>query len=196
MLGCVTACASVARQAIAADAPPPEPYRRGPNIDGGLGVYGPLGRLHLVSSPGPWMRIAAGYELNRWLGVFVGFDTAFLSTDRTSPPPGERGYVLWGFSGGVRFGIPLGNRWRIPFRAEIGAHKADDNGVLATYGFLDAHSFGLSLGAATGLEWRAMTRHFGLALEGGVRTDASLQHAAKAQTPLAITGVLLVRYTL
>lgn len=184
------------RDAAALDPPPPPPWRRGVTVDGTLGAYAPLGRLKRVSSAGPWTRITAGYELASWLGLFVGFDTAFLSTNRASPPPGERGYVLWGFGGGARVSLPLGLKWRIPLRLEVGAHKADDGGVLASYGFPDARSFGLSYGAMLGLEYRAPSRHFGVATELGVRRDAALQHEARSEAPMAIVGGLLVRYTL
>lgn len=185
-----------AGRARAAEAPPPPPWKGGFAVDGTLGTYAPVGKLKRITSPGPWARLTAGWEFTKWLGVFVAFDAAFLSTDRASPPPGERGYILWGFGGGVRFSLPLGTRWRIPARFEIGAHKADDNGVLATYSFNDAQSFGVSLGAMTGLEWRASSRHFGVALEGGVRTDSSMKNSVRAETPLAILAGVIVRYTL
>lgn len=180
----------------AAEAPPPPPYKAGPAVDGTLGVYAPLGRLRRVSSPGPWVRVAIGWELTKWIGVFVEGDAAFLSTDRAPPPPGERGYVLFGFQGGLRTGIPIGLRVRIPFRFELGAHKTDDNGVLATYGFGNAHNFGLSYAAMLGLEWRATGRHFGLAVEGGIRNDASLNATVRPETPWAIVSGVVLRYTL
>ena len=182
--------------AHAAEAPPPPPWKGGFAVDGTLGTYAPAGKLKRITGPGPWARLTAGWEFTKWLGVFVAFDAAFLSTDRASPPPGERGYILWGFGGGVRFSLPLGNRWRIPARFEIGAHKVDDNGVLATYSFNDAQSFGVSLGAMTGLEWRAASRHFGIAIEGGVRTDAAMKNSLHSETPLAILAGVIVRYTL
>ena len=185
-----------ARRASALEPPPPPPWRRGPDVDGTIGVYAPLGRLKRVSSVAPWARLTGGYDLAPWIGLFVGFDSTFLSTNRASPPPGERGYVLWGFSGGARLSLPLGPRWRIPLRLELGAHKADDAGVLASYGFPDARSFGLSYGAMLGLEYRAPSRHFGVATEWGVRRDAALQDETRSAAPLALVGGVLVRYTL
>ena len=176
--------------------PPMRPFKRGFVIEGAVGVYAPIGRLKRYSSPGPLTRIAVGYDITRWLGVFGAGDVAYLSTDRASPPPGERAYLLWGFTGQVRLAINLGDRLRVPLRIELGAHKTDDNGVLATYGFTSAKSFGISYGATTGLEWRALSRHFGVLLEAGLRSDDALRHSVKAQAPLALVAVLGLHYTL
>jgi hypothetical protein len=183
-------------RALALDPPPPPPWRAGPDVDATLGIYAPLGKLKRVSAPGPWMRLTAGYEVTSWLGIFAAFDSAFLATNRANPPPGERGYVLWGFGGGARFSLPLTPRWRIPLRVEIGAHKVDDQGVLQTYGFSNGHSFGLSYGAMIGVEWRATSRHFGIAVEWGVRNDAAVKDDAGTSAPLAMLGGVLLRYTL
>lgn len=189
--------ASIAEpRAYALDPPPPAPWKAGPDVDATLGAYAPLGRLKRVTGPGEWMRLSAGWEFASWLGVFVSFDGAFLSTNRANPPPGERGYVLWGFGGGARFSLPLSPRFRIPLRVEIGAHKADDQGVLATYGFPDARSLGFSYGAMLGVEWRATSRHFGIAAEWGVRSDSAVRDQNRTSAPLALLGGLLVRYTL
>jgi len=184
------------RRAVALEPPPPPPWHPGPDVDGTLGVYAPFGRLKRVTAPGEWMRVTAGYEITSWLGLFGAFDAAFLATNRANPPPGERGYVLWGFGGGARLSLPIGTRWRIPLRVEVGAHKAEDNGVLATYGFPNAKSFGLSYGAMLGVEWRATSRHFGIAVEFGLRNDSSLKDVNATSAPLAMLGGLLVRYTL
>jgi hypothetical protein len=178
-------------------APPPyAPFKRGPFVEGSVGVYGPTGRIKTVSAPGPWARISAGFDFTRWVGAYVMFDSAFLDTGRGSPPPDPRGYALWGFGLGARLSLGLGDRFRIPFRLELSWHKTDDNGVLATYGFNDASSFNVSFGGATGIEWRAPTRHFGVAAEIGLRNDSALAHSQRAQSPLAIIGALVVRYTL
>ncbi len=186
----------VTAAASAAEAPPPAPYKGGPTVEGTLGMYAPTGRLKHVTSPGPWVRVTAGWEFVKWLGVFAAADAAFLSTDRGSPPPGERGYVLWGFGGGLRAAAPLGARVRIPVRLELGLHKADDGGVLSTYGFDNAHTFRLSWGASIGFEWRALSRHFGIALEGGVRSDAATKSTTRSDSPLAIVAGAVLRYTL
>jgi len=178
-------------------APPPyAPFKRGPLIEGSIGVYAPTGRLKEVSAPGPWVRISGGFDFFRWLSAYAMFDTAFLDTARGSAPPDPRGYLLWGFGFGARVSIGLGDRFRIPLRGEISWHKTDDIGVLATYGFKDASSFGMSFGGATGLEWRAPTRHFGVAAEIGVRDDTALKHSVRSGAPIAIVGALIVRYTL
>jgi len=165
-------------------------------VEGTIGVYAPSGRLKRISAPGPWMRITIGYDVTRWLGLFVAGDAAFLSTNRAPPPPGERAYAVYGFGGGARFSFGITNRIRIPIRVELGVHRTNDKGVLASYGFNDTADFGLSYGATVGVEWRAMSRHFGIILEGGVRNDSNLTHAARAESPLAIVSGLTLHYTL
>lgn len=177
-------------------APPVAPFTRGPLVEGNVGVYAPVGRIKNLVAPGPMIRLALGWDFKKWIGVFGSFDSAFLSTGRAPPPPGERAFVLWGFGGGARVSLGLGDRVRIPLKLELGMHKASDGGVLAAYGYTNAKDFGLSYGATLGVEYRAVSRHFGILLEGGVRNDSSLEYPAKAQAPLAIVGTLGVHYTL
>ncbi len=177
-------------------APPMAPFKRGPLVEGTLGVYAPTGRLKRLSAPGPWMRVAIGYDISKWLAVFVAGDAAFLTTGRAPPPPGERGYVLWGFSGGVRLAINVTDRVRIPVRLELGAHRASDGGVLGAYGFSDARDLGLSWGGSTGLEWRAASRHYGIFGEVGIRNDSSFTALGRSESPFAIVSGLGLHYTL
>jgi hypothetical protein len=190
-----------ARAADEADAsalapPPPAPFRRGPLVEGSVGVYAPTGRFAQIAAPGPWTRIAAGWDFARYFGMFVAADAAFLSTGRAPPPPGDRAFVFWGFSGGFRASLGLGERFRIPIRAEIGMHRAEDTGVLAVYGYGVARDFAVSYGGTLGLEWRAVSRHYGVVLEGGVRNDAALAYAGGASSTLAILASLGIHYTL
>ncbi|MGZ3420029.1 MAG: hypothetical protein ACXVEF_10640 [Polyangiales bacterium] len=177
-------------------APPVAPFKRGLLVEGDVGVYAPIGRIKNLVAPGPMVRVALGWDFAKWIGVFGSFDSAFLSTGRAPPPPGERAFVLWGFGGGARLALPIGDRVRIPLKVELGMHKADDGGVLAAYGFTNAKDLNLSYGATLGFEYRAVSRHFGILLEGGVRNDSGLDYPAKAQAPLAIVGTLGVHYTL
>lgn len=196
----VVASVSAARadDAPSAPVPPMAPFRRGPLVEGTLGTYAPLGPLKRVTAPGPWLRISAGYDFSKWLAVFATGDAAFLATNRASPPPGERGYVLWGFGVGARVSIPAGERWRFPLRVDLGAHKASDGGVLETYGFNSTHDLasGFSYGATAGVEWRAASRHFGILVEGGVRNDAAFSYAGKSDAPLAVVAGASLHYTL
>lgn len=178
--------------------PPMAPFRRGALVEGTLGTYAPLGPLKQVTAPGPWLRISAGYDFSKWLAVFATGDAAFLATNRASPPPGERGYVLWGFGVGARVSIPAGERWRFPLRVDLGAHKASDDGVLKTYGFNATNDLGsgFSYGATAGVEWRAASRHFGVLVEGGVRNDGAFSYAGKSDAPLAVVAGASLHYTL
>ncbi|GAC1569980.1 MAG: hypothetical protein NVS3B20_23220 [Polyangiales bacterium] len=176
--------------------PPYAPFRPGPLAEGSLGVYAPTGLIKKLSAPGPFIRVAVGFDVARWLGVYVGMDAAFLATNRAPEPPTERGYPLWGGALGARFSFGISDRFRIPLRLELGFHKTDDAGVLRTYGFTKADALSLSTGASTGLEWRAPTRHFGIAAEIGVRDDTGLEYDVRAQAPIAIISAIIIRYTL
>jgi hypothetical protein len=177
-------------------APPVAPFKRGPLVEGGIGVYAPVGRIKNLVAPGPMMRVALGWDFKKWFGIFGAFDSAFLSTGRAPPPPGERAFVLWGFGAGLRASLGIGERVRIPLKIELGMHKAADGGVLASYGYTSAADFGFSYGATLGIEYRAVSRHFGILLEGGVRNDTALEYPTKSQAPMAIVGTLGVHYTL
>jgi hypothetical protein len=192
----LTATSARADDIPLAAAPPMAPFKRGPLVEGGFGVYAPIGRIKNLVAPGPMVRFAAGWDFKQWFGLFVSSDAAFLSTGRAPPPPGERAFVLWGFGVGARASIGLGERVRIPLRLELGMHKANDDGVLAAYGYVDAKDLNLSYGATTGLEFRMPSRHFGVLLEGGARVDTGLSYPGKSQTPAAIVGTLGVHYTL
>lgn len=181
-----------------APVPPMAPFRRGVLVEGTVGAYAPTGPLKNVSSPGPWLRLSAGYDFSKWLAVFATGDAAFLSTDRAPPPPGTRAYVLYGLGVGARVSLPAGERLRFPLRVEIGAHKASDEGVLKTYGFAKTGdlSNGFSWGATLGIEWRARSRHFGIVLEGGVRNDGAFAYTGKNDKPFAIVSGASLHYTL
>lgn len=172
------------------------PFRRGPLVEGTLGVYAPTGTLKNLSAPGPWLRLALGWDFTRWLAVYAAGDVAFLSTGRAPPPPGERGYMVWGFGGGLKLSLPIGERVRIPLRAELGMHRVADDGVLVNYGYASARDLGFSYGAMLGFEWRAASRHYGLAVEAGIRNDSALAFPGKSQSPFAILGGVTLHYTL
>jgi hypothetical protein len=139
-----------AQDVDATPAPPLAPFKRGVLVEGSIGMYAPTGRLKEYSAPGPWMRVSAGYDLSKWLAFFVSGDCAFLSTNRAPPPPGDRGYLLYGFGLGTRLSIPASERLRFPVRIEIGGHRVADAGVLRTYLFGDARGFEVSNGAREG----------------------------------------------
>ncbi len=192
---------AVATPALAQDtgvstAPPMAPFKRGPLVEGSIGMYAPAGRLKNYSAPGPWMRLTVGYDINKWLALFAAGDCAFLSTDRAPPPPGDRAYLLYGFGFGARFSLPAGERLRFPLRAEIGGHRVADAGVLSTYEFAGARDLSVSYGATAGIEWRAASRHFGIILEGGIRNDSGLSQRQRSDSPIAIVSALSLHYTL
>lgn len=177
-------------------APPMAPFKRGPLVEGTVGMYAPTGKLKNYSSPGPWMRVSLGWDFTRWLSAFVTGDAAFLSTNRAPPPPGERGYILYGFGVGARVSIPASERILFPIRVDLGAHRVADSGVLATYQFNSARELDVSYGATVGLELRAATRHLGIILEGGIRNDGALTQSGRSDSPLAVVSALSIHSTL
>ncbi len=177
-------------------APPLAPQRPGFAIEASLGAYVPTGKLANLSSPGAWTRFAIGWDVKRWFELYGAADVAFLSTDRAQPPPSPHAYRIWGFEGGGRFFLPIGDRVRIPFRLGVGAHAAVDDDVLSTYGFANEQSLGVSLSGATGVEWRAPSRHFGLYWEIGARMDAAIKHSSDGAATIAILSCLGIHYTL
>jgi len=187
---------SASAQDVTSTAPPMAPFKRGPLVEGSIGMYAPTGRLKNYSAPGPWMRLTAGMDITKWLAIFASGDCAFLSTNRAPPPPGERGYLLYGFGVGARFSIAANERIRFPIRVDLGGHRVADSGVLATYEFGDARELAVSYGATAGIEWRASSRHFGIILEGGVRNDTGLAQRGRSDGPLAVVTALSLHSTL
>lgn len=177
-------------------APPMAPFKRGPLVEGSIGMYAPAGKLKNYSAPGPWMRVSVGWDFSRWLAAFVTGDAAFLSTGRAPPPPGERSYILYGFGVGARFSIPATERVLFPIRVDLGAHRVADGGVLSTYQFNSARELDVSYGATVGVEWRAATRHLSLILEAGVRSDGSLSQSGRSDSALGIVSALSIHSTL
>jgi hypothetical protein len=180
----------------AAAAPPMAPFKRGLLVEGNVGVYAPTGTIKNLVAPGPMMRVALGWDFNKWFGVFAAGDVAFLSTGRAPPPPGDRAFLLWGLGGGARVSLGITERVRIPLRLEIAMRRVEDGGVLAVYGYNTAKDLSFGYGGTLGLEWRASSRHFGVLAEAGVRNDTGLEFPGKSQPALAIVGTLGVHYTL
>lgn len=177
-------------------APPMAPFKRGVLVEGSVGLYAPTGKLKNYSSPGPWMRLSVGFDFTRWLSAFVTGDTAFLSTNRAPPPPGDRAYLIYGFGVGARLSIPATTRVLFPIRVDLGAHRAADSGVLTTYQFNSARQLDVSYGATAGVEWRAATRHLGIIVEGGVRSDGALTQSGRSDSALAIVSAISIHSTL
>lgn len=177
-------------------APPLAPQRPGFAIEASAGAYIPTGHLSKVSSPGEWTRVAIGWDAKRWFELYASADVAFLATDRAQGPPTSHAYRIWGFEGGGRFLLPLGDRVRIPFRLGVGAHAAVDDDVLSTYGFASEQSLGVTFSGATGVEWRAASRHFGLYWEIGARMDTAIKHSSDGAATIAILSCLGLHYTL
>jgi len=196
LLMLASASPASAQDVDATPSPPLAPFKRGVLVEGSLGMYAPTGRLKNYSAPGPWMRLTVGYDLSKWLAIFASGDCAFLSTGRAPPPPGDRGYLLYGFGFGARFSVPASERIRFPLRVELGGHRVADSGVLGTYLFGDARGMEVSYGATGGIEWRAASRHYGIILEGGVRNDTGLGQQGRSDSPLAFVSALSLHSTL
>jgi hypothetical protein len=178
-------------------APPPlRPFKSGFALEGSVGAYVPTGELARLCSPAVHQRLTLGWDFARWLAAYGFGDLAFLATDRAPPPPGEKGFAYWGFGIGIKLSVPLGERWLLPVRIEGSFHRAEDSGVLATYGFADADKLSLGYGGGLGLEWRAKSRHYGVVLELSARRESGLSAPRASGGVVVLMPSLGLHYTL
>jgi hypothetical protein len=177
------------------EAPPPAPHRQGVVLESSLGAFGHLGTMKNISPMSPWFHVQLGFEPFKWLMVFGEGDVVFSSTSYANPPPGPRGYALYGFGGGARLTFKPAERFGVYAQGSLGLARVSDD-VLSIYGYPDATNFNPYFGATLGLEWYQISPHYALALLGGVRDyPKSFARSVNDQTPLAWLGGASLRYT-
>jgi hypothetical protein len=160
---------------------------------GALGFLGPFGK---VAPWGPWLHTQLGYELTSWLMLFGEGELAFTDTSNRVEQPNIRAVPIFGFGGGARFTVRFTDRLGVYAQGSVGAMKADvAQNVLGLYGFRDAESLGVYLGARLGVEWYQIDHHLGLGLNVGARTPQGFaQTGAKSSTPVALDTGVAIRY--
>jgi hypothetical protein len=180
------------------EAPPPPPYKKGVVLDSSIGVLGFAGQFAHVAPPGPWMHTQLGYEIFRWLMLFGEGELAFTDTSRAQDESKRRAFPIFGFGGGVRFTVPIGERFGIFLQGNGGFLKADTpKNALGLLGYRTAEVLGLYYGGRLGVEWYQIDRHFALGLNGGARlaNGFKTQAPGKSDTPLLWEGAADLRYT-
>ncbi len=178
-----------------AEAPPPPPRRHGLVVEATLGALGHAGPMKNISPTSPWFLLRVGYEPFKWLMVFGETDVAFSNTSYASQPPPTRTYWLYGFGGGVRFTLGLGERFGLFLQGSVGAARISEENVLSIYGFEDADELNAYLGGLAGFEWYQVNPHMALTLQGGVKQYNGLDRERAGQGPRAWVGAAGLRYT-
>jgi hypothetical protein len=178
------------------EAPPAAPYKKTLVLDSSVGAMTFLGQFGKVAPPGPWLHTQLGYELLSWVMIFGEGDLAFTDTSNKVHPPEVRAFPMFGFGGGARFTARFTDRFGVYAQGSIGAFKADvGTNTLGLFGFRDAESLGVYLGARLGIEWYQVDRHFALGLNAGVRTPQGFaKTGAGSGTPIALDGGVALRY--
>ena len=178
----------------AGEAPPPPPRHHGLVIESSVGALGHIGPMKNVSPTSPWFALRVGFEPFKWLMLFGEADVSFATTAYASPPPPPRAYWLYGFGGGVRFTIGLGEHFGVFLQGSVGGARISEEDVLSIYGYEDANDTNAYFGGMLGFEWYQINPHLALALQGGVRQYNGLQRARASAGPVAWVSAVALRY--
>jgi hypothetical protein len=126
--------------------------------------------------------------------LFAEGDVSFTSTAYASPPPPPRTYWLYGFGGGVRFTIGLGEQFGLFLQGSIGGARISEENTLSIYGYENADELSAYFSGLLGFEWYQVNPHLGLALHGGIRQYNGLERERASQGPVAWVSALALRY--
>lgn len=176
------------------EVPPPPPRKHGLVVETSIGALGHTGPLKHVSPTSPWFVVRLGYEPLRWLMVFAESDVAFSNTSYASPPPEPRSYWLYGFGGGLRATVSLGDRFGVFLQGSVGGARVSEENVLSIYGYENADELSPYFSGLLGFEWYQINPHMGLALHGGARFYRGLDRERASSSPVAWVGALALRY--
>jgi hypothetical protein len=166
-----------------------ELYAHGWFLEAQLGALAFAGDANRVSSAGPRIAAAAGYEFWPWLSALLQVEASMHATDNR-PPPSATTYELLGAALGVRFTAPLGAQAALWCGGLVGVNWASAD-VLRALGFRDAFKLGTNYGGELGFDWHVRARHHSLGLLGGARALPSL---TRDGFTLAGYGTVYVRY--
>jgi hypothetical protein len=175
--------------------PPPRPGHKGLVLESTLGVLGFAGQFRHVAPPAYWMHAQLGYEPLAWLMLFGEAELAFTDTSE-SQGAFSRAFHLWGFGGGARAGLHVG---------EFGMFVQGDLGALSAYvphdalgnlGFRGAESLGAQFGGRAGVEWYQRDRHLAFTAQAGGRfAQGFSKSSAVSDVPLMWDAAVGLRYT-
>ena len=164
-------------------------YHRGWLVEAQLGALTYVGDARQVSSAGPRLAIALGYELTQWLLLLVQVEGSMHQTSNR-PPPSHTAYQLVGSAVGARFSIPIDARFAVSAAALCGLVSSSGD-VLRALDFKNAFKPGLSYGGELGFDYHLRARHHSLGLLAGVRHLPSLERDGLT---LAAYGSAYLRY--
>ena len=175
--------------------PLPAPRRHGFVVESGVGLLAQLGSLKHITPTAPVFQVRFGYEFLTFLMPFLEADVAFCTTGYASEPPPPRSYWHYAFGGGVRFTLPVGQKFGLFAQGSAGLARVSEQNVLSIYGFPDADEFNLYFGGELGFEWYQVNPHLALAVHGGVRYyGQGLERTTGGEAPLGGTASLQMRY--
>lgn len=185
------------RAAALAEAPPPEPHRKGFVLDAHAGALFFAGEMGKVATPAPHFRVVFGYEPWKWLLVFVRGELAFSTTGNLEDPPFQRAFPIFGLGSGLRATVHATERVAFFGELSVGALRADiATQALVNLGLPDAEKFAPDGLARVGVEWYQLDRHFALGVAGGARLATGFARLGqRADTPLLAETQLTLRYT-
>jgi hypothetical protein len=179
-----------------APVPPQRPRHKGLVLESTLGVLGFAGQFRHLAPPGSFIHAQLGYEILQWLMLFGEAELAFTDTSESQNASQSRAFALWGFGGGARAGVHVGNLGGF-VQGDVGALAAQvPHDLLAYLGFREAERLSTQFGARVGVEWYQRDRHFALTVQGGPRVaEGFSKFAAASDLPLMWDVAAGLRYT-
>ncbi len=179
----------------ASEGPRVLPRRYGVVIESSIGARGFVGDFGKITPPGLLLRVHAGVEIFRWLMPFAEGDLGMTDTSSSQDGSKVRAFPIFSFGGGLRFTVRPTERVGLFVEGSAGGTKAEvPANSLAVLGFRNAESLGLYAGGRIGVEWYQRDRHLALGIHGGARDAFGFKKTIQGTLPLAIDGVLALRY--
>lgn len=164
-------------------------YAHGWFLEAQIGALAPVGDAAKVSTAGPRLAVAGGYELLSWLSALIQLEGSIHRTDNR-PPPAATTYELVGAALGVRLTAPLGPRAALWCGGLAGLSWSSAD-VLRAMGFRDAFKIGPNYGGELGFDWHVRARHHSLGVLAGARMFPTL---ARTEFTLGVYGSAYLRY--
>jgi hypothetical protein len=179
------------------EAPPPPPRHKGLVIEQSLGALGFVGKLgSLTGHPAIWLQTQVGYELFKWLMVFINGELALTDTGISQGPAQDRAFPILGFGTGARITIPFTERVGMYVQGAVGGDVAYvPSGELVNFGYQALESLGFWAGGRLGVEWFQVDQHLAIGLSGGARYMANVAYDLGGDAPIAWDATADLRYT-
>ena len=188
----VVLCLLLGARAVRADVPDPTKLRatsfsRGFFAEGRIGATMFLGSAAKVTHPGPAFGVAIGYDVFRWLALYVAGQGS-IHEAAPPPPPVNQHFQTYLVAGGLRLSGAAG-RLGASVHGTAGVFDISNN-VLDRTGIttpLGRSAFVVGGGGA--LDWHTWNRHFSLGLLADYVFAAGLSNTS------ALTTTVYLRYS-